>query len=290
MPSTKIENLQHRALERLIHRLGRLRRDCVDVGDVSMPFVTAGSGEPVLFLHGFADQKETWSIVGRLLSDRFQIVAPDLPGFGVASRVPPSHTGTRALARYVVQFLDALGLDKVHMVGNSMGGGVAQRVAYHQPGRVHTLTLICSLGPTLLKSAIARLGETTEKNPLIPRSHEEYLEMLDWVFARKPPIPAVVMRHVARRQVARADDFTQYLRALEDDWDWDAVGLATQPTLIVQGSRDRVIHPSTARGLADELPNARLLMLSGTGHAPQWEQPAVIARALAGFFQRNRMD
>lgn len=268
-----------------MHRVSRLRRDSVFVDGVRVPYLAAGDGPSVLMLHGFADQKETWSLVGRLLSARYRVLAPDLPGFGAAGRIGASEASTAVLARYVVGFMDALGVDVAHVVGNSMGGGVAQRLGAGWPDRVSSLGLICSMGPEIHKSQFTRHREQHGGNVLVPRSVDEYMAMLEWVFERKPPFPSLVMRHMARRQIERAADFTAYFATLESSWDWSSVEIAQQPTLIIQGRRDRVIHPATARGLADALPDARLLMLAGTGHAPQWERPRVTADALDAFFR-----
>jgi pimeloyl-ACP methyl ester carboxylesterase len=280
----RFQEIQHRALQGLVHRISRLRRESVSVESLRMPYLTAGAGDPVILLHGFADQKETWSLVGRLLSSGHRIYAPDLPGFGAADRIPADAAGTRILARYVRGFMDALGLARVHVVGNSMGGGIAQRLAAAWPERVQTVSLVCSMGPDIHKSQFTQHRDERGGNVLIPQSMDEYMAMLAWVFERKPPFPGVVLRHMARRQMERAADFTAYFHTLETEWVWAEVAPVPQPTLIIQGRRDRVIHPATARGLAEELPDTRLLMLAGTGHAPQWEKPRVTADALRDFF------
>ena len=284
MAPGRFQEFQHRALQGLVHRISRLRRDSVVVRGHTMPYLTAGSGPPVVLLHGFADQKETWSLVGRILSAQHRIIAPDLPGFGAADRIRPEEAGTAALADYLAGFLEALDLAPAHVVGNSMGGGVAQRLATGWPERVRTLSLVCSMGPPLPKSQFTVHREERGGNVLVPETVEEYMAMLEWVFERKPPFPGVVLRHMARRQVERAAEFRAYFQTLEDEWDWEHVERATQPTLVVQGRRDRVIHPAMARGLADALPDSQLVMLAGTGHAPQWEKPAETARILRGFF------
>lgn len=248
-----------------------------------MPYLHAGQGDPVLFIHGFADQKETWSLVARLLSRGYRVIAPDLPGYGAADRIEDTHADTDSQARFVRQFLDELGIGRAHVVGNSMGGGIAQRLATLAPAQVQTLTLICSMGPAIRKSQFTEHLEIHGGNALIPRSVEQYISMLDWVFEHKPPFPGPLLRHMARRQVARADDYEAYFSVLETEWDWSQVETPQQPTLVIQGRRDRVIHPATARGLVEQLPDARLLMLAGTGHAPQWEKPRATARALQGF-------
>jgi len=109
--------------------------------------VPDGVSEPptVLLLHGSPGRNEDFDGIVPLLASRYRVIAPDLPGFGSSSARVPDYSN-RAHARYVLQLIDRLGLNRVHVVGFSMGGGVALQLYAQQPERVRSLTLLSAIG------------------------------------------------------------------------------------------------------------------------------------------------
>ena len=106
---------------------------------------TAGSGPPLLLLHGIANSSETWERVAPLLSERFTLIAPDLLGHG-DSATPRGDYSLGAHASGARDVVTALGHERVTVVGHSLGGGIAMTFAYHYPERVERLALISSGG------------------------------------------------------------------------------------------------------------------------------------------------
>src|ERR671923_2464586 len=107
---------------------------------------TAGRGPVLLLLHGITDSSQTWERVAPLLSERFTLVAPDLLGHG-ESATPRGDYSLGAHASGVRDVLTALGIDRVTVVGHSLGGGVAMQFAYQFPERCERLVLVSSGGP-----------------------------------------------------------------------------------------------------------------------------------------------
>lgn len=260
-----------------------MKPDAVTVRDrLVMPFLRAGQGEPLILIHGFADQKETWSLIAPLLARRYEVIAPDLPGYGDASAIDATEAHLASQAAFLEDFLDQVGLDRVHLCGNSMGGGVALTFAARHPERVRSISLISSMGPEASPSELRSLIDGGGRNPLLPASWAEYEAMLGFIFEHRPRLPGPVWRHMASRQIARRGRYSAQFDHLTDTLEVD-LGTLRAPTLIVHGLRDRLIHPSTGEALAAQIPDTRLVLMEGVGHAPQWEAPRRTLIALQSF-------
>jgi pimeloyl-ACP methyl ester carboxylesterase len=120
---------------------GTVRQRRVRVGDMVLGCRLAGAGPAVLLLHGWPQTGHAWRHVVRLLSDRFTLVVPDLPGFGTSSK-PPGGYDKLTVARSLVQLMGQLGHDRYHVVGHDLGGQVAYPVAALAPDQVRSVTFV----------------------------------------------------------------------------------------------------------------------------------------------------
>jgi pimeloyl-ACP methyl ester carboxylesterase len=216
------------------------------------------------------------------------VLVIDLPGHGAATAIAPARASAAAQARVLAAVLDRLGLDRVDLVGNSMGGGIGLRLAADQPARVRSLVLIGSVGPEVAKS---ETGEALDRgdNPLVPRTGAEAGRFMKLVMERPPKLPRALQRYAVAERAAGAER----LAALFAGWHsppageeipaGDRLAAVRAPALVIHGARDRVIHPATAEALADRLPHAQLAVLDGIGHVPQLEAPRRVARLIEEF-------
>jgi haloacetate dehalogenase len=121
-------------------------------GGVSLHYRTAGTGEPVLLLHGYPQTHACWHHVAPSLARRYTVVCADLRGYGDSSKPPglPDHSNysKRAMAQDMVDLMASLGFERFHLVGHDRGGRVSHRLAADHPKRVHTLTVL-DISPTL---------------------------------------------------------------------------------------------------------------------------------------------
>ena len=111
----------------------------------NMHYVDEGQGPPVVLLHGSPGSSRDFLALGPALAARHRVVAPDLPGFGASSHSVPDYS-IRAHALYVLEMLETLGIERVHLLGFSMGGGVALEIYEQAPERVASLTLLSAIG------------------------------------------------------------------------------------------------------------------------------------------------
>ncbi|MBB5234009.1 alpha/beta fold hydrolase [Deinococcus budaensis] len=270
----------------------------VDVGGVRTRHVLAGEGHPVVLLHGIGRSLEDWTPTVEALAGAGQrVYAPDLIGFGYTDKpdVPYSLAG---LARFVGHYLDALGETRpVTLVGNSLGGAVAQRFAVMFPARARGLILVNSAGfgpevaGVLRALSVRGVGELLLRPT--PRNARQTVQSLfhDPAFATEERVTQAL--ELSRQPgAARA-----FLRVLRDLGDWRGVRaawredlqrrLAAQrlPTLIVWGDRDLILPARQLEAAREHHPHARIHLFPDTGHAPQLERADAFARLALDFLR-----
>jgi pimeloyl-ACP methyl ester carboxylesterase len=270
-------------LQRAMMAAAGLRPGRTRVADLELStYERARAGMPVVMIHGFGGDKETWLLLAPLLR-RHPLLLIDLPGHGRSTVVGRDRATPAAMGQAVLAVLDARGIARAHLCGNSMGGGIALWIARNHPARVASLTLVASVAPELAESELTRALARGE-NLLIPLpgTGEDADRFIKMVTEKPPRVPRALSRYVAARRAAARhtleEMFRGWVEATPDDGlpaDLEAIA---QPTLIVHGVKDRIIHPDTARKVHARLPRSTLELLDGIGHVPQLEAPTAVAR------------
>jgi pimeloyl-ACP methyl ester carboxylesterase len=234
-----------------------------------------GSGEPLLWITGFAISSEIFSPVIDTYAAEFDCVRYDNRGAG-RSPAPWRITSIPELAGDAVRLMDALGIDSAHVYGLSMGGMVAQEVAIRFPDRVRGLVLGCTThgGPkAVLPAPKVAAALTARGAPAELRAQLVGRALFSAEFQRREP--ALVRRYLgllnAHRTSARGA--MSHLAASTYHDTRARLGRIVAPTLVLHGERDALTPPANARLLADAIPDATLGMVHGAGHAYLLEQP-----------------
>jgi pimeloyl-ACP methyl ester carboxylesterase len=279
---------------------GRLRFASIETRGPRLSIVEAGTGTPVLALHGLGATKGSFlpTIAALADLDRFRVIAVDLPGFGDSDKPIGAPYDAPFFADAVLGLLDRLELERVHLVGNSLGGRVALEVGFNHPERVLRIGL---LAPSL---AWLR-GRPFQ--PLVKLARPE-LGLIQ--FAPRPLVDAAVRRLIpGARDGWAAAGVDEFLRAyltrsgraafyaaarhiyLEEPGGeqgfWTRLARLQPDALFIWGRRDRLVPHAFARHVAGTLPRARHLELD-CGHVPQIERPRQTHDALAEFFTPPR--
>ena len=278
-------------------RPGRLefRSLATDVGTLSM--LQAGTGDPVVALHGLGGTKISFLTTVAALAGRFRVIALDLPGFGDSDKPLGAPYDARFFARSVVASLDALGLESAHVVGNSMGGRVALEVGLEHPERVCRLALLSSSlawrrernWASLLRVVRPELGllQVAPRGAvegvvrrMIPGAHGGWTAAGVDEFLRAYTTPrGRAAFYAAARQI--------YLEEPEGEHGfWPRLRMLRVPALFVWGRHDRLVPIAFARHVSEALPTARHVELE-CGHVPQLERPRETHAAIAEFFGRS---
>ena len=235
----------------------------VDVDGVSVRYIEAGQGNPgppVVLLHGFQAGADLWyPHTFPAIAERYHVYALDLPGCGGSGDL--QEYNTEVFGRFIVGFLDKLGLESVQLVGFSMGGQVAVAAAAQEPERFKRLVLIDSAG--------------------LPRSGPEWAAPI--VMAADRSNYHLGLYPTAVRLVFQARAMRPCLRMLREDSIYPLLSKLPMPTLVVWGSRDRVVPLEHATLFARNIPHARLTIMRGCGHMPFYQKPALFNKVLFGF-------
>ena len=271
------------ALERLACGLAtRWKR----VDDIDWHYLDGGRGEPLVLLHGFNADAYHFPRLARFLCKRFRILAPDLPGFGLTRYPDDLSFDVDAQARRIINWLDAVGVERCYLGGNSMGGYVAAAVARIAPERVTALWLLAPGG--LQDAPYAELFQEVaagRHNPLVVRNQADFERLVDMCFVHRPWMPRPIRRYLADRAAAgceRALDIFDALRFQSPPLESFAAEISI-PTLILWGDHDRVLHPDGLKLLDSLMPQNRTRLLEATGHLPMLERPRACAEAWLEF-------
>lgn len=247
-----------------------------------LPFRRAGAGEALVLVHGFLGGSSQWGAEIEFLRHGFDVVAPDLAGYGDACHLQ-APTEIAAHARAVLATLDGLGIERFHLLGHSMGGMVVQEIVHQAPARVQRLVLYATAAQGNLPGRFETMARSRE------RLAEEGVERVarrtsaTWLLDREASpayasLAALAVR--ASEQAARAG-----LLAMEG-WDGrDRLASIRQPTLVVWGERDRSYGWPLIEMLWRTIPDTSLAVLPACAHALHLERPTLF-HALLGEFLR----
>lgn len=260
------------AMER--SRAGLARKELALADGTRIVYLEGGSGAPLVLVHGFGGDKDNFTRVARLLTPHYRVIVPDLVGFGESAHRADVDYHYAAQAERLRAFVQALGLTRIDLGGNSMGGGIAMSYAAQHPQEVASLWLIdCAGIAEAPPSELATIVTTTGENPLMIRKESDFPAFLNFVMSDPPWIPGSVMDVLARERIAnQALEKQVFLQIATDSVSAAVKGLAT-PALIVWGDEDRALSVGTVPVLRTLLPNAQAIVMPHIGHAPMIERP-----------------
>lgn len=225
-------------------------------------YVEEGNGYPIVLLHGLFGALSNWQHVMREFTRNFRVIIPLMPIYK-KSKVTPSIEG---LARFVNEFLDFKGINKSVVIGNSLGGHIAQVYALENPDRVSGLVLTGSSG--LFESG---MGSTFPR-----RGNYPYIkERVEFTFYN----PATATKDLIDEVFGIVNDNYKALRILKIARNAQrqnlrqVIGTISAPTLLVWGLNDNITPPNVAHEFHKLLPNSELRFIDECGHAAMMEQP-----------------
>jgi pimeloyl-ACP methyl ester carboxylesterase len=271
----------------------------LSIHDQRVTYRTAGSGPVLLLIHGMAGSFATWHEVIPELAQRFTVVAPDLLGHGRSDK-PQGDYSLGAFACTLRDLLLALGHERVTVVGQSLGGGVAMQFAYQYPERTERIVLVGSGGLGREVNRILRLlslpgSEAVLRLACSAQVHGA-IESVSSGAARIGLRPAPVVAELWRSYASLADGdarraFLSTLRAVVDP-SGQAVSASNRlhlagevPTLIVWGDADPIIPVEHAYVAHDSISGSRLEIFEGVGHYPHCEAPERFVEVLCDFME-----
>lgn len=241
--------------------------------------------ETVVLLHGFSADKSNWVRFAGAFGDGYNIVVPDLPGHGDTSHGLDLDYDIDTQARRVLSLMTALGVNKFHVAGNSMGGAIAARIAWLAPAQVQTVGLFNAAGAHMQDSEFdAQLAEGN--NPLIVRAPGDMARVMEWAMAKPPFLPWPILNVMERKGIERAALNEKIFKDLSRDNGIDQTAILPEVvarTLVLWGDQDRLLHVANADLFVATMPDAKKVIMPGIGHAPMLEAAAESAKIYREF-------
>jgi 2-hydroxy-6-oxonona-2,4-dienedioate hydrolase len=223
-------------------------------------------GRPIVLVHGLVVASGLTTPLGRVLADRYDVWAPDLPGFGRSSKPSPA-LDVRGLGGALAAWLDVRGLRDVVLVGSSFGCQIAVETVLRRRDLAARLVLLAPTIDPALRTVPRQLRRWRQ---------EQKTQSLT--------LKALQVRDYARAGIPRA--IATFRHALADRIE-DKLPLLEQPALVTRGTRDPIVEQRWAEQVTELLPDGRLAVLAGAAHASAYEQPEQTARVIHRFLNEE---
>lgn len=260
----------------------------IDAGGILTHYHDAGDGDPVILLHGSGPGVSAWANWQHnipALAQRYRVIAPDIVGFGYTERPADVYYSLKTWERHVWSFLDALGIEKASLVGNSLGGRIGLAMAGRHPERLDRMVLMGApgVGMTLTPG----LKALREYQP----SEENMRRMLLGCFAVDPAIITAELVKERYEASVAPGAFEAYRDMFFSDRHAggqlgiteDEVRKVTTRTLLLHGREDKVVPVEVAWNMVRLLPDADLSVFARCGHWTQIERSADFNTLVAAF-------
>jgi pimeloyl-ACP methyl ester carboxylesterase len=264
----------------------------IDAGGIETSYVEAGSGETVLMLHGSGpgvSALANWQRNIPALAQRFHVLAPDIVGFGTTERPEDIVYSLRKWTDHVWAFMDARGIEKARVIGNSLGGRIALQMATDQPDRIAKMVLMGAPGVGMTPTE--GLAALRAYEP----SHDAMRDLLRNYFAVDPAMITNDLVKI-RYEASIADGAYEAYRAMFFDprhagtelgITENEVRAIVTPILLIHGREDKVVPLQVSVTMLGLLPNADLHVFSACGHWTQIERADEFSAVVSDYLGRS---
>jgi pimeloyl-ACP methyl ester carboxylesterase len=264
----------------------------IDAGGIETSYLEAGSGETVLMLHGSGpgvSALANWQHNIPTLAQRFHVLAPDIVGFGTTERPEDIVYSLRTWTDHIWAFMNAHGIEKARVIGNSLGGRIALQMATDHPDRIAKMVLMGT--PAVGMTPTEGLAALRAYEP----SHEAMRALLRNYFAVDPAMITDDLVKI-RYEASIADGAYEAYRAMFFDprhagsdlgITQNEVRAIATPTLLIHGREDKVVPLQVALTMVGLLPNADLHVFSACGHWTQIERADEFSAVVADYLGRS---
>ena len=244
----------------------------------------------LVLLHGLSAEKAHWIRFARYFVKDYHVIIPDLAGHGQTGYQPGADYGTQAQAQRIIELLDYLKIDQVHVLGNSMGGFISARLATSWPERIASVGLMDAAG--LQARTYSALVDSIEsgRNPFLLHSLAEFDHLMALAAYKQQWIPSQVRLMLAKQYSDRRERlFNVFLQIQNEiyphEWISEKVSQLKVPTLVLWGELDKLLDIDMLAHFKELIPHAKTVAMPKTGHMPMMERPLTSARHYREFLK-----
>jgi pimeloyl-ACP methyl ester carboxylesterase len=245
------------------------------VDNHTIKYLDGGTGEPIVMVHGFGGNKDNWVPLAKFFTGSYRVISLDMPGFGDSTK---NSSDSYDLASQIVRlnrFLELLNLEKVHLVGNSMGGATVAKFTKNYPDKVLSLALFAPGRVTTSKKSEHQMLLEKGENRLLVNSPQDFQKMIEFIFYKVPVIPGSILKYLSDNSI----ESRNFNEKIYNDNRKEAYSLETDmqkiksKTLILWGDKDRVLNVSGADILEKGIKDSKKIIMKDCGHMPMVERP-----------------
>jgi pimeloyl-ACP methyl ester carboxylesterase len=273
------------ALASLVLAQGATPRQ-VEVFGQKIHYLEAGSGPPVILLHGLGGDTSNWALTVPALAARFHVYVPDQIGFGQSDK-PLINYRVATLVEFLNGFYQKLGITRATVVGNSLGGWTAMAFALAHPEKVERLVLVDAAGYSPERTNSPKLTREVmlQLNPATTAGLKQL--MSNYIFYNQQMVTDQMIEQLFAAKLRRNDGYTvnQFIESIlrGEDYLDGKLGAVKAPTLVIWGREDKLTPLAMGEAFARDIPGAESVILDRCGHVPQLECAMGFNAALLKF-------
>lgn len=278
----------------LMRQRARVERKTVTVDGRVWPYLEGGdpSKPTLVMVHGFGADKDHWTFYAPWMTRDYHLIAPDLPGFGENDRDRELPFDVTSQAQRLKDFIDALGIERPHLGGNSMGGWIALRFAIDYPDRLRTLTLMNNAGIVgANESELQKLAAGRDYNPLVLANLEDADRLIAFVVRKPTYVPARLKPVIYADALKHRDLLDRIFWVIADEMEAkplnEELGKVKVPTLIIWGRHDKLIDVSCVAVLEAGIAGSTSHIFEHVAHVPMIEDPNATAMVQREFLAKH---
>jgi pimeloyl-ACP methyl ester carboxylesterase len=255
-----------------------IKSKSIKIDGLDVQYYSAGQGEPLVVIHGGGGDAKTWWNNINVLASKYTVYAPDLPGYG-GSQALAGNYYVPELAEFIDRFTVSLGLEKFHLMGHSLGGGIALNYTLNWPGKVKKLVLVSSLCLGREIGLWLRLLSFAGTIHYLGTFALDMLRGLKWVLKKLNPMEFVFP--LTKASVIIGENITTFKQqklVLKN-----RLPELHVPTLLVWGARDPVVPVKQAYAAAKEIPSCQVMVFKNRGHNVHRDELKLFSSILTTF-------
>lgn len=271
-------------------RLYGLKRSKIDIGEMEISlYHNKITDRPTIFmLHGFSADKDGWVRFARYFKNDFNIVIPDMAGHGDTGYDQSWDFTMPAQASRIAKLAEQMGISKMHLIGNSMGGFVVAHFALMHPELTLSIGLFDPAGVKAPESSDMEKMLAVGNNPFLIHNRQEFNSFFAMTMNQPPFIPKFVLEAMSDRYQQRRKQLRQiFSHRREQDLLDESLKDITAPTLLLWGEEDRLIHVSSVSVWEAGIEGIQIKTWPGIGHMPMLEIPKESAFVYRQFLDQN---
>jgi len=269
-------------------KLYGFNKQVVNIGEMQISLYknNLSQRETIMMLHGFSSDKDVWLRFARHFSKKYNVIIPDMAGHGETGFSKDWHYGAKAQIERLIKILDHYSIDKVHVIGNSMGGMFSAHFALDYPERTLSAGLVDPAGVMSPQPSDLEIMVSNGRNPFIIHNRAEFDEFYKMTMAKPPWFPDFIFASLNEKYQGRRDELTQMFSDFHHKEMLDnSLDQINCPTLLLWGSEDRLIHVDSVSIWQAGIKNIQVNIWPTIGHMPMLEIPKKSARVYTEFLE-----